>query len=140
ERFETTGLSSDGQVLAKDCLWLLSSDDETDRELGGRIEERYRNANFRVAVAGYLLDRLLPPPSTTQSPVNETIIGNPVCGQQSTFTRVGLRLLPDDKCVRMGLEARGNVSSNTSSTARSVTFYTAGDSSFLVRKLVVLDP
>jgi hypothetical protein len=139
ERYESSGLGSDAGALAHECRWLRSSSEEADRTLGERLEERYRNANFRLVVAGAFLNRLIPPPSKVESRVDDTIIGVPVQGRQTTFTEVSLRLLPDAQNVRMGLEAHGVVASDTVSTVGPATLCDAGKSTYLVRKLLLLD-
>jgi len=99
----------------------------------------YRNANLRVAISKKLLDRMLKQPGAVESPVRDTIVGVPVRGRSTTFTQLSLRFVSDDDQLRVGLEATGVVDSNTSSTSGPATFYTTGQSTFTVRKLVVVD-
>ena len=103
------------------------------------FDAHYRNANLRIVVAGKLLNRMLPQPDAVTASVNDTIVGVPVVGQSTTFTELSVRLIPDPQNVRLGLEASGVVASDTSTTSGPATFYTNGNSSFLVRKLVVVD-
>lgn len=140
EQYEYTGLASDGWLVADDLRGLnWSVPDETDR-LSRRLDTHYRNANVRVAVAGALFDRLVPQPERIDAPVRDIVVNVPVRGRSSTFAKLSVRLIPDARRIRLGLEARGVVASNTVSTSGPATIHNAGQSSFLVRKLFVLGP
>jgi len=140
ETYERSGLSSDAQLLATDCRWLNWSDHGGDRKLAGEVDGFYRNANLRVAVAGTLVNRFVPQPTAINMPISDTLIGVPVRGWSTTWTQLYLRLVPDARRVRLGLEATGIVASDTASSSGPATFYNNGTSTFLVRKLYVLGP
>jgi hypothetical protein len=99
----------------------------------------YRNANVRVAAHGDLLNRFLPQPAESAGDVDEFVAGVPVHGTQRTRTRLLLRLLPDDRQIRLGLEAHGEVDSDTAATSGPATVFTTGDTRFLARKLLLFD-
>ena len=75
ERYETSGFTSDAKRLAKELQSLSVSPDPARRELAGRIDAYYRNANVRVAISEKLLNRLIPPPNMEYAPVRDTVLG-----------------------------------------------------------------
>ena len=140
ELFERTELASDSQALAHDARWSSCSPLAADRKLAEELCEHYRNANVRVAVLGSAINRMLPQPPATRMSVSETLLGVPVWGNSTTWTQLYVRLLPDGQRVRLGLEANGNVASDTVSDAGQAMFHNAGQSTFLVQKLFLLGP
>jgi len=139
ERYERTRLVSNARQLAEDRLALNLSPDETKRRLAGRLNVHYRNANVRIAVAGDLLNRLLPQREPEHAPVRDTVLGTPVRGNSVTSTKVKVRLLPDPNRVRLALEINGTVSSLTRSSHGPATFYNDGDSCYTARKPLEID-
>lgn len=139
ETFERSQLTSDARRIAQDLDRLRSIDHPATRSLLTSLENDYRNANLRLVFSGELVNRFMPQPSTVESPVNDVIVGAQVRGQSTTFTKLFVRLVPDENNVRLGLEATGTVNSNTTSTSGPATFYSGGESSFIVRKLFVYD-
>jgi hypothetical protein len=105
-----------------------------------RLEAHYRNANVRVAATGAFLQRMIPQPGRIDAPVRDRVVNVPVRGQSSTFTKLSLRLIPDERRIRVGLEAHGIVASNTVSSSGPATFRNQGRSTFVGRKLFVLGP
>ncbi len=140
ERYERTGSALDAHRLAANCRWLCWSGDSEDQQLGARLEEHYRNANIRLAVSQSFLTRFLPQPAATVAPVRDTIAGADVEGQSTTYTQLGLVLIPDAQRLRLGVEAHGTVQSNTAATSGPATFHTSGQSQFVARKLVLFGP
>ncbi len=139
EEYEQSLLTSHAKRLASDYRSLAWSDDEVARRQAAQIENHYRNANVRVAVSSKLLNRLIPQPNAMSAPINDMIMGAEVFGQSTTFTTLSLRLIPDARRLRIGLEATGTVASNTAAMSGPATLHTQGQSSFIIRKLVVID-
>jgi hypothetical protein len=140
EEYEYTRLPSDAWQVANDLRGLhWSAPEEADR-LSQQLHTHYQNANVRVAIAGSLLDRMIPQPGRIDAPVRDSVVNVPVRGSSSTFTKLSVQLIPDTRRIRLGLEARGIVASNTISTSGPATFRNQGQSTFLVRKLFVLGP
>lgn len=139
ERYEATPGTASARQLAADWRSLNWSPESEDKQLAAKLESHYRNANVRIAVAGSLINRFVPQPAATSAPVNDIIVGAEVHGHSTTFTRLLVRLLPDPRQIRLGFEASGVVDSSTAATSGPATLYTAGQSSFLVRKLAVID-
>lgn len=124
-------------VAHRDALRLSAN--ANHRELADTIDNQYLHANLRFAVAGSLLDRFLPAQAPQQESVRDRIAGAPVAGSATTQARLAVRLLPDPAAMRMGLEATGDVRSNTHSRSGPVTIRNAGDASFVARKVISID-
>jgi hypothetical protein len=140
ERYEYTSLASDARLVADDYRGLnWSAPDEAER-LSRQLSTHYRNANVRVAVTGELLNLILPQPDRMVAPVRDVVVNVPVRGNSSTFAKLSVRLIPDARRIRLGLEASGIVDSNTVASSGPATFRNQGQSTFLVRKLFVLSP
>lgn len=139
ERYETSGLSSDSKRLAKELQSLSISSDPARRELAGRIDAYYRNANVRVAISEKLLNRLIPPPNMEYAPVRDTVLGVPVRGQSVTSSDLAIRLIPDPDRARLALEVTGEVAATTSSTAGPATFYNDSESVYAAQKQVEIN-
>ena len=94
ENYETGGLPSDAQLLARDCQYLAVGSPAA-RELGVQIELHYRNANIRIAVSADLLNRLMPKREPEFAPVKDTIQGAAVRGQSLMASDITVRMIPD---------------------------------------------
>jgi hypothetical protein len=140
EQYERTGLASDARLVADDCRGLSWSSPAEAEQLSERLDSHYRNANLRIAVSGALLNRMVPQPKKIEAPVHDTVVNVPVNGRSTTLAKLSVRLVPDPRRIRVGLEANGLVASDTVSTSGPATFYNEGQSTFLVRKLLVLGP
>lgn len=139
EEYEQSRPPSAGQSLMAARRQLAEAAEPAARELGHHLESHYRNANVRLSVSGVMLNRLLPQPKPAEGDVEDTVAGSPVRGRRWTDTRVQVRLLPDDRRIRLGLEAHGDVVSYTHSTSGPATVFSAGQSRFVARKLVLFD-
>jgi hypothetical protein len=140
ERYERTGLASDAYLVADDWRGLSWSAPREAEKISQHLETHYRNANLRIAVSRSLANRMIPQPKKIEAAVHDTVVNVPVHGRSTTFTKVSARFVPDPRRIRVGLEASGLVASDTFSTSGPATFYNAGQSTFLVRKLLVLGP
>jgi hypothetical protein len=139
EQYEQLRRSSLARVVANHRRRIAAQHDEPSRKLAAHLETHYRNANVRVALDGRLLNRLVPQPAPIEGEVDDVVTGVPVQGWQRTATRMHVRLLPDRTRIRLGLEAHGDVSSETSATSGPATIYNDGQTRYLARKLLVLD-
>lgn len=141
ERHEQWGDDQDEAAVAQQSRMLLWSPDERRVELGELLEAHWRNANVRVAVSGELINRLLPPPPPgMQQPVNDRIRGARVFGRSEAHTDgLFVRLLPDRTRLRLGLEARGLVASETAAASGPVRIFNEGLARFRVRKSLTID-
>lgn len=134
ERFEQTGLASDGLAVAKTIHRLSESSVEERRALGRRIEETYGNANFRVNICQSLLNRFIPAPAAEYGEVNDTILGRPVRGNSLTSTGITVEFVPDPNHLRMAFRVAGEVASLTSATAGPVRFVNGSEAMYFARK------
>ncbi|HEY1785835.1 MAG TPA: hypothetical protein VGG30_09815, partial [Pirellulales bacterium] len=139
ERYEQTDASTEAWRLADDCRYLSWSTDPAARRLGAVVDEHYRNANVRLAVAAPFLNRFVPQPAAQVAPFRDVIVGADVTGRSTTLTRLTVLLVPDPQRLRLGLEAHGVVTSSTAATSGPATFYNNGRSQFVVRKLFLCD-
>ncbi len=108
-------------------------------QLADAINTYYRNANVRVAVSGDLVNRLLPGEQVTTEPVVDRIQNAEVEGHSQTSTKVRVVLLPSRGMWQFGIEANGDVSSNTTSSAGPARFHQWGWSNFRARKRLTVD-
>ena len=140
EAYEYSGLASDARLVADDFRGLSWSSPAEAEKISQSLDTHYRNSNLRVALAGPLVNRMVPQPPKMEAEVQDTVVNVPVYGRSTTFTKLSVRLVPDPRRIRIGLEANGLVDSDTRSTSGPATFYNEGRSTFLVRKLFVIGP
>ena len=139
EAYELSRSPRLAQRIVNDTRMLGASSTALHRDLAEQIEQKYRNANLRVAVSDQLLRRYLPPPQPTVEPVHTRIAGALVRGQAYTQTNLSVRLLPDPFVWRFGLEARGTVQSRTFANPGPVVFRNRSATTFLGRKLITVE-
>ncbi|MGA2621534.1 MAG: hypothetical protein ABSF26_28355 [Thermoguttaceae bacterium] len=139
ERYEQTGLASDGRRLAQDCEYLTVGSDRAGAQLAHRVETYYRNANVRLAVNAELLNRMIPKRQPEYSRVRDTVVGVPVRGTSLAANDVAVRLLPDPQRVRLALEVSGEVAAVTQSTSGPATFFSDSESTYTARKPLDVD-
>ena len=138
EKYEQGGSPSMGMAIESDRHALRWSTDTGSQQLADVIDRHYRNANLRFAIAEGMINRLLPPQKDVATPVNDRIAGAEVYGQSLTKTKTAVRLVPDPHALRLRLEARGTVDSDTESTSGPATFYSTGRTNYATQKLFVL--
>lgn len=139
ERVEKDGLSAATRDLAERFDQLRWSSDPGIRKLAATVNSYYRNANVRVALSAELVNRMLPRTQQQYEAVNDTILEAKVHGDSFTSTQLRMVLVPDPHRWNIGLEALGEVASNTSSSKGPATFYQNGVSFFRARKRVTVD-
>jgi hypothetical protein len=139
ERLERDGLSAETRDLADRYDRLRWSSDASIRKLASTVNSYYRNANVRVALSSELVNRMLPRTRQQYEPVQDTILEAKVEGDSFTSTQLRMVLVPDPTRWNIGLEALGEVASNTSSSKGPATFYQNGTSFFRARKRVTVD-
>jgi hypothetical protein len=139
ERFE---LGDDAQVtgeLARDRKLLAASMDPRLAEIGRLLDMHYRNANTRLVLTDEFLQRFMPQNVTQRERIRDIVAGTPVVGRGKTRTNLFVRLSPHASRWQMGIEAVGEVDTDTRSTVGPATFYNQGRSSYRIRKPVVVD-
>lgn len=139
ETLELGDNSRAGRDVATAWQQLRWSHDPSAVALGEHINTYYRNANARVAISGELLNLLMPSQAATQEAVDDQILGARVFGRSQTSARLRVVLLPDMRRLRLGLEAIGEVDSDTAATKGPATLYSQGVSRFHARKMLSVD-
>jgi hypothetical protein len=139
EEYERQDLTAESTAVAQLYQQIRWSPDKRLEELGDTINTYYRNANVRVAFSAQLVNRFLPKEARQAEYVQDYIQGAYVEGTSDASTRLRLVLLPDRLRWRVGLEAQGEVASDTSSTKGPATFYQNGVSHYRVRKMLLVD-
>jgi hypothetical protein len=138
EQFEVARTSRLAQQLVQsidDLRWL---DHPDALALATAINTHYRNANIRIAIAGRLVNDLLPVMKPIQEPVNDQILGASVRGRNRTWTRLRVRLVEDHRLIRLRFEAAGHTRSRTISSKGPIRFFSRGASRFQAGKDVTL--
>jgi hypothetical protein len=125
--------------IAEDRLRLKWAGHPQTNELAGRLEEHYRNANVRAAVSQDFLMVLAPAVQTSVEGLRDTIAGAAVRGRSQTTSRIAFRVIPDERRLRLVLEAEGEVSTNTRSSKSGAVFLSRGQSAFHAQKEIVFD-
>jgi hypothetical protein len=139
EHFEHEGYAAEAHGLAGEYDRIRWSEDTAVLDLAETVNAYYRNANLRVAISSALVNRMLPRSQQMYEPVKDTILGAQVQGDSHTSTQLRLVLVPDSHRWNIGLEAVGEIASNTSSSKGPATFHQDGVSFFRARKRVTVD-
>ena len=140
EAVERTNSPTAGERLAIERLILSTSKLCSHLELADVIQEIYCSPNVRIAVTGYLLNRMLPDREPEYQWVRDTVLGHPVQGRSRTIADIGFALIPDSQRMRAALTVDGLVSASTSSTAGPATFINDSTSEYAAVKELELTP
>jgi hypothetical protein len=139
ERYEATSSLRDADAIAELRLRMKWSADARLRALAEDLNRHYRNANVRMALSAELMNRMIPPQQPVDAPINSRIAGANVQGRSRTETQINVRLLPDAKVWRFGLEAHGKVSSRTASQTWPARLRNSSQMDYEARKLVMVN-
>ena len=139
ERYESKATSQQANELASQYQLLKWSLTDKERQLASQLDTHYRNANIRIAMSQEIINRLLPNPEATEEPIDDTIMGARVSGKSLTSTMLKVFLIPDKKQWRLGVQASGEVQSDTETRKRAVTFHNKGSSRYTVNKDLLVD-
>ncbi|MBL8827540.1 MAG: hypothetical protein JNM18_11230 [Planctomycetaceae bacterium] len=139
EQFEQSLNPVHARPIAISYLKLVKSPEPAEQQLARQIETHYRNANMRLTFTADLVNRVLARTDSRSATVNDTVAGLPTRGWSRTHTHVQVRFIPDPTRVRMALEARGKIFSQTYTVSGPVTAHTEADSSFVAAKELQLD-
>ena len=139
EEYESKPSGALAREIVADAVQIAQTDGSAGLELAKAVEQHYRNANVRVAISQDLINRLLPQQQTLNKSVNDRIAGAPVRGRSSTTTNLQVKIVPDDSAWRLGLEARGLVTSKTSSRGGPAVLHSRGSTTFVASKPIVID-
>lgn len=140
ERYEATGLASDGRQVAERIQQLALSPLARRRQLAEHLAAHYRNANVRIAASAAFLNRLIPERPEEMSCVEDCVLGRPVRGQRITTTEVAVRLIPDTGKLRLALQVDGQVESLTRSVGGAARFINASQATYSAWKELEISP
>ncbi len=138
EDYEAEPTHAQAKVIATALAKYSLSQDRKEVELAEKVASFYRAANVRVAIAESLINQLIPTPDESHEPVNDQLMGARVTGRSSVSTRLNVRLVPDQTRWRVGLEAVGNVASQTQAFHGPFTFFNQGWANYRARTTVGL--
>ena len=139
ESLEETGAERAAMEVAECYQVMRWSASPSVVQLAEQLNTYYRNANVRVAISADLINRLLPNEQTTDEDVDDYLMGGRILGRSRVSTRLKLVLVPDREQWKMGLEAQGEVDSQTEAKRGPAVFHNAGRAHYLARKLLTLD-
>lgn len=138
EDYEEEPTQAKAKSIAAALAKLALSQDRNELELAEKVGNFYRSANVRVAIAESLINQLIPSPEASHEPVNDQLMGARVTGRSSVSTRLQVQLVPDQTKWRVGLEAIGNVASQTQAFHGPFTFFNQGWANYRARTTVGL--
>ena len=138
EDYERSPSAAAARLIAIEAQRLAESQDKPALRLADSVERNYRNANLRVSIAGDLVQRMLPTPEPVVMEIRDRIAGAPVRGRSVTETKLGVKLLPDERAWRVGLEARGVVTSSTYSRGGPAVLRSKGKTTFTATKQLII--
>ncbi|MBM4002437.1 MAG: hypothetical protein FJ295_04005 [Planctomycetes bacterium] len=139
ERYELDFNSRDGERVARNYQILRWSSDPHVVRVADQLNALYRNANVRIALAGSLINRLLPPPQQTNEESYDNILDADVHSYSQATTKLRVTLFPDRRQWRLSLEANGEVYSDSESRKGVAAFFNQAFGRFQARKTLLVD-
>lgn len=139
ERFEQTESGPVAAELADAYQRLRWSGDKQVQRLADVLEQHYRQANMRVMVSAELINQALPAEVSFSEELCESIMGACVRGTNEGTARLRAVLIPDERRWRIGLEAQGDVLSDSVASRGPAVFYNTARSKYFARKLLLAD-
>ncbi len=139
ERYETGREMRFAAAIAQLQQRLMWSDDPRLQALGTELQRHYRGANMRIAMSNDLMNRMMPKQEPIITPIRDRVAGAKVRGRARTTTQLRVRLLPDDKAWRFGLEAYGKVYTDTRSDTWPARVRNAARMQYQARKEISID-
>lgn len=139
ETYERTRSTRDAAPIADAYDRLRWSNHAEVQRFIELVSVHYRNSNVRVALTSEFLNRMLPDPQQIQEDIADNISGADVYGTSRTLNQLQVVLVPDGNSWRIGLEAHGEVESDTAASKGPATFYNQGLARYHARKLLLID-
>ena len=103
------------------------------------LRSYYFNFNMKIVISEALLNRIVGEDRTHEGPVRDHILGANVYGNQTTNSRVGIDLRPNNSAARFDLTLNGTVQSSTQGVTDRATVYTSGHHQYWARKPITFD-
>ena len=126
--------------LASAVQTLRLSDEPNQQAIAAALNDHYRNANIRLAIAGSLVQRLLPNETYQARPVRQRILGANTSGDSVVRTEMGLKLIPDESAWNVTLGVQGEVVSATQSSKGPAVFHNSSQAQITSQRTVRMDP
>ncbi len=139
ERYESGRELRFAAAIAQIQQQLQWSRDPHWHALADHLREHYRGANMRIALAGELLNRMVPKQKVIVTPVSDRIAGAKVLGQARTTTNLKVQLVPDSSSWQMRLEASGKVYSQTRTDTWPARVRSAAKMQYQANKLIMIN-
>lgn len=125
--------------LASAVQVLRLADEEHQQGVADALNDHYRNANIRLAIAGSLLERFLPEESYQARPVHQRILGANTSGDSIVRTEMGLKLIPDESAWHVTLGVQGDLTSATRSSKGPAVFHNSSQAQINSQRTVRMD-
>jgi hypothetical protein len=126
-------------TLAGNVQVLRLADQPHQKLVAEALNDHYRNANIRVAIASKLIERMLPRDSYQSRPVNQKILGANTSGDSIIRTSLSLKLHPDEDAWNVELGVQGDVYSNTRSSKGPAIFHNSSAAQVATQRTIRLD-
>ncbi len=140
ERYEAAPSALTGYYLNDHYQDLLWSANPSDQILAQQVHSHYRNANFRFSVSKELLNRMIPEPLVTETPLSETIQGARVSGQSLVKNDLRIELEPNPRKMILKVQTHGQVRADTVARTKTFRVTNQGDADFQVFQRIAIGP
>ena len=125
--------------LASTVQVLRLADEKNQQAVASALNDHYRNANIRLAIAGDLIERFLPEESYQTRPVHQRILGANTSGDSIVRTEMGLKLIPDESAWHVTLGVQGDLTSATRSSKGPAVFHNSSQAQISSERTVRMD-
>jgi hypothetical protein len=125
--------------LASSVQVLRLADEKNQQAIANALNDHYRNANIRLAIAGSLIERFLPQESYQARPVQQRILGANTYGDSVVRTEMGLKLKPDETAWHVTLGVQGDLTSATRSSKGPAVFHNSSQAQIRSQRTVRMD-
>ena len=125
--------------LASAIQVLRLADEKNQQAVANALNDHYRNANIRLAIAGDFIERFLPQETYQSRPVRQRILGANTSGDSVVRTEMGLKLIPDESAWQVALEVQGDLTSATRSSKGPAVFLNSSQAQISSERTVRMD-
>jgi len=140
EQYEAGRFSYQAVPVAAGFQSIRWSADKPVAQLGVLLDQHYRSGNIRIRIAEDLINRLLPAQTHNAQEINDKVSGAEVTGTSTTTTQLNVRLHADGLRWVIGVEADGNIETETTSEKGPATFKNESTASFNTTKQMFISP
>ncbi len=126
--------------LASAVQTLRLAEEPNQQAIANALNDHYRNANIRLAIAGKLIERFLPEETYQSKPVRQRILGANTSGDSLVRTEMGLRLVADPDAWHVSLGVEGDMVSSTQSSKGPAIFHNSSQAQISTARTIRIDP